>query len=374
LDGGVSVDSLIFVFLDDDRAYLEMISSFIHDSSYHKKIQLKTFTQRIALDAYLETTSKFDLLAIQADRFDPQLKASIQGSCIVLLGENNTAAMNHEATFLNKYQPLNLLLDRLLAFYANHYTKALDVSQTTQIISVYSAVGGTGKTTAAANLAKLLAFLDHKVFYLNLELFPSVSMFPAGDNKRNFEQLLYYVQVQAELLFTKLESLKHIDPLTKVEYFEPIRSPIDMEEMTGNTVETILKALTLQGNYDYIIIDLDHSLHERIVRALTLSHQIIWLVLDDLNSIHKSTAVCKEFRMRFSGTSAHWMDNIHYVLNKFTGRISNDFSAQGIQLSGQFPYVPQWKSVFKVEQLMSENAFHGHLLQWFYSVNELSKV
>ncbi|QGQ96677.1 hypothetical protein EHS13_18230 [Paenibacillus psychroresistens] len=368
------MDSLIIVFLDDDRAYLEMISSYIHDSSYHTKIQLKTFTQRIALDAYLETASKFDLLVIQADSFDSQLKARIQGSCFVLLGESNTDATNHEVTFLNKYQPLNLLLDRLLDIYANYYTKALDVSQTTQIISVYSAVGGTGKTTVAANLAKLLAFLDHKVFYLNLELFPSVSMFPDGDNKRNFEQLLYYVQVKTEQLFTKLESLKNYDPLTKVDYFEPTRSPIDMEEMTGNTVETIIKALALQGNYDYIIIDLDNSLHERIIRALTLSNQIIWLVLDDLNSIHKSMAVRKEFSVRFSGSSFHWMDKIHYVLNKFTGKFSNDFSAQGIQLSGQLPYVPQWKSVFKVEQLMSENAFHGHLLQWFYSVNELSKV
>jgi cellulose biosynthesis protein BcsQ len=372
----VKVESLIFIILDDERAYLEKISNYIHDSGYHLKIQLKTFTLRSALDAYLETSSKFDLLAIQSDRFDSQLKAFTLGSCMVLLGENKTDAINQDMTFLNKYQPLNLLLDRLLAIYADHYTKALHVSQATQIISVYSAVGGSGKTTVAANLAKLLSFLDHKVFYLNLELFPSVSMFPLGDNKRNFEQLLYYVQVQAEHLFTKLETLKLYDPITKVHYFEPINNPADMEEMSGNAVETVLQAITLQGDYDYIIIDLDHSLHERIIRALSLSHQIIWLVLDDLNSIHKSAAVLAEFKVRFSGAPTRWTEKIHYVLNKFTGRISNDFSAKGMQfqLSGQLPYVPQWKSVFKVEQLMSENAFHGHLLQWFYSVKELSRA
>jgi cellulose biosynthesis protein BcsQ len=374
LDGGVKVDSIIVVILDDDRAYLEMISSYIHASSYHEKIQLKTFTLRSALDAYLESTSKFDLLAIQSNMFDLQLRFITQGSCIVLLGESKSDLIEVETIFLNKYQPLNLLLDRMLSIYADHYTKAFHVSHATQIISVYSAVGGTGKTTVAANLAKLLAFLDNKVFYLNLELLPSVSMFPARENKQNFAQFLYYVQVQAEHLSSKLESLKHYDSVTKVHYFEPLNNLADMEEMSGYAVETLLQTLTLHGDYDFIIIDLDHSLHERTIRALSLSQQIIWLVLDDLNNIHKSAAVMNEFKARFFESSPHWMDKIHYVLNKFTGNKCNDLAAKGIHLSGHLPYVPQWKSVHMVDQLMSENAFHGHLMQWFFSVKELSRA
>jgi cellulose biosynthesis protein BcsQ len=370
----MNVDSLILVILDEDRAYLEMISNYIHDSSYHVKIQIKTFTQRSALDAYLEASSKFDLLAIQSDMFDSILKSFTQGSCVVLLGESKSDLMEPDTIFLNKYQPLNLLLDRMLSIYADHYTKAFQVSQPTQVISVYSAVGGSGKTIVAANLAKLLAFLDYKVFYLNLELLPSVSMFPARENKQNFAQFLYFVQILAEQLSSKLESLKQYDSMTKVHYFEPPMNPADMEEMSGNALETLLLTLTLHGEYDFIIIDLDHALHERIIRALSLSHQIIWLVLDDLNNLHKSAAVLKEYKVRFSGSSSHWIDKIHYVLNKFTGKISNDFQARGIHLSGHLPYVPQWKSVNRVEQLMSENAFHGHLMQWFYNIKELSRA
>jgi cellulose biosynthesis protein BcsQ len=370
----VKVDSLIFVILDDDRAYLEMISSYIHASSYQVKIQLKTFTLRSALDAFLENSNKFDLLAIQSAMFDPQLRSFTQGSCIVLLGESKADLIELDTIFLNKYQPLNLLLDRMLSIYADHYTKAFHVSHASQIISVYSAVGGTGKTTVAANLAKLLAFLDNKVFYLNLEMLPSVSMFPARENKQNFAQFLYYVQVQADHLYSKLESLKYYDSITKVHCFEPLTNLDDLEEMSGDAIETLLQTLTLHGDYDFIIIDLDHSLHERIIRALSLSQQIIWLVLDDLNNIHKSAAVMNEFKARFPGSLPHWMDKIHYVLNKYTGKISNDLAARGIHLSGHLPYVPQWKSVHKVEQLMSENAFHGHLLQWFYSVKELNRT
>jgi cellulose biosynthesis protein BcsQ len=368
------MEPLILIILDEDRAYLEMISSYIHASSYHIKIQAKTFTLRSALDSYLKASGKYDLLAVQSELFDSSLDLATKGSCVILFGEVKAAQAVAETIFLNKYQPLNLLLDRMLAIYANYYTKAFHVTHTTQIISVYSAVGGSGKTTVAANLAKLLSFLDNKVFYLNLEILPSVSMFPIRDNSQNFAQFLYYVQTQAEHLTSKLEALKHYDPITKVHFFEPLLNLVEREEMSGNAVETLLNILTIHGDYDFIIIDLEHSLHERIVRALSLSQQIIWLVLDDLNNIHKSEAILKELKSRNSTASPRWIEKIHYVLNKYTGKISNDFELKSIRLSGHLPYVPQWKSVHTVEQLMSENAFHGHLLQWFYSIKELSRI
>lgn len=368
------MEPLILIILDDDRAYLEMISSYIHTSSYQAKIQVKTFTLRTALDTYLESSTKYDLLAVQSELFDPILDAATKGTCLVLFGEIKANLTVSEIIFLNKYQPLNLLLDRMLSIYADYYTKAFHVSHTAQVISVYSAVGGSGKTTVAANLAKLLSFLDNKVFYLNLEMLPSVSMFPIRENSQSFAQFLYYVQIQAEQLENKLEALTHYDPITKVHYFEPLMNLVDMEEMSESAVEVLLQTLISHGDYDYIIIDLDHSLHERIVKALSLSQQIIWLVLDDLNNIHKSEALVKEIKAKFSESSPRWIDRIHYVLNKYTGRISNDFDAKAIHLSGHLPYVPQWKSVYSVEQLLSENVFHGHLLQWFYSVNELSKI
>jgi cellulose biosynthesis protein BcsQ len=374
LDGGVKVDPLIFVVLDSDQAYLEMITSYVHASSYHSKIKLKTFTLRSALDIYLESSSKYDLLAIQSELFDPLLISTTKGSCIVLLGENQLNTVGLDTILLNKYQPLNLLLDRMLSIYSDHYTKALHVSNTTQIISVYSAVGGTGKTTVAANLAKLLSFLDHKVFYLNLEMLPSVSMFPAREDSQHFAQLLYYIQVHAEQLSIKLEDLKNYDPITKVHFFDPLSSRMDMEEMSGSSVETLIQTIASQGDYEYIILDLDHTLHERITRALSLSHLIIWLVLDDLNNIYKSTFLLKELKQKFHGASPLWVDKVNFVLNKFTGNMNNDLALKSIQPSGYLPYVPQWKSVNSIEQLMSENAFHGHLMQWFYSVKGLIKV
>jgi cellulose biosynthesis protein BcsQ len=372
MDGGVRLEPFIIVWLDDDRDYLEMISMYIQSTSYRSKIQLKIFTQMTALNSFLETSSDFQLLAINSEMLTELRRSFVQGRSLVLLGENNLNLKENDIRFISKYQPLNQLLDQVIAVYTHDTVQPEAVSHKTKIISVYSAVGGCGKTTVAANLAKLLSVFDNKVFYLNLEVTASASMFPARENQ-HYAQLLYYIQVNAERLSDKLDLLKHYDPLTKVHYLEPLTNFEDMNEMSGEAVETLLKTISQQGEYDFIIIDLDHSLHERITRALLLSQQIIWLVLDEMNHVHKTAHVMKELKSKFVNHSTLWLEKIHFVLNKYTGKLSNNLAAKNIDLSGYLPYIPQWKSVNTVDQLMSENAFHGHLLHWFFNARESHK-
>jgi cellulose biosynthesis protein BcsQ len=368
VDWGVNrVEPLIFVILDDDRAYLELLSTYVQTSGYHNQIRLKTFTQKSTFNSFIASENLFHLVAINFEMNVDIAKTNTRSS-LVLLVEDYKASDERESICLAKYQPLNLLLDRMIAIYEESTSKAKQGPNAAEIISVYSAVGGCGKTTVAANLAKLLAFLDHKVFYLNLELFQSVSMFPGRENSPNYAQLLYYIQINSAQLPVKLSTLKHFDPVSNVTFLEPLTHGIDMDHMSSEAAECLLQTIAAEGDYEFIIIDLDHSMHDRILKALLLSHHIIWIMLDDLNSLHKSELLLKELKNKINPASMHWTDNISYVLNKYTGKIANNFSARNIKLSGQLPYVPQWKSVQAVEQLMSDNAFHGHLLHWFYNV------
>jgi cellulose biosynthesis protein BcsQ len=365
----IKVDPLIFVILDDDRAYLERLTAFVQTSSYRSAITLKTFTQISGFNTFIASANLLHLMAIKAE-MNTDLMLPNTPTSVVLLREDNAVINEVDSIYLAKYQPLNQLLDRMLAIYAENALKANYGSSVSKIISVYSAVGGCGKTTVAANLAKLLAFLDHKVFYLNLELFQSVSMFPARENSNNYAQLLYYLQVNLTHSSAKLNALKLFDPNTKVTYLEPLASSIEMEQMSGGAVESLLQTIAAEGGYDFIIIDLDHSLHERILRALSLSDYVIWLMVDDLNCLHKSELMLAELKNKFNIASMRWKENISYILNKYTGKLANNFASRNINFSGHLPYVPLWKSVRAVEQLMNENAFHGHLLQWFYQIEE----
>jgi CO dehydrogenase nickel-insertion accessory protein CooC1 len=110
-------------------------------------------------------------------------------------------------------------------------------------------------------------------------------------------------------------------------------------------------------SYDFIILDLEASLHVRISQALKLSDITLWLVLDELNCLHKTKAV-KKLLVAISR-------EIHFVLNKYTGNISNDFGSADIVLSGYLPYMPEWKSVHSLEPFFTGGIFPDQLMQAF---------
>jgi cellulose biosynthesis protein BcsQ len=371
------MDKLTLVLLDDDREYVEMFSTYIQESSYKNKWIIKTFTQKSAFEMFLKSSHKVHLLAANREMI-ANMQLPLQNIFVVWLDEENHPLELIDHCFIAKYQPLNQLLDRLLTIYLENAPKAYNVqmkkkvpeSGAAQIISVYSAVGGCGKTTVAANLAKMLAFLDYNVFYLNLELYKSVSMFPENRESDDFAKMLYYIKTNANPLSVKLSTLKYVDPLTKVAYLSSLSHIAGIEEISGETIEQLLNLLTIDGEYDYILVDLDHSLHERILKVLSMSDQIIWMMTDDMNCVHKSILLLNELKLRFHELPQQWSNKICYLLNKYTGKTVNDFTRNNIEISGQLPYVPQWKSVHSAEQLMSENVFHGQLLHWFYNAKE----
>ncbi|WP_217582188.1 hypothetical protein, partial [Lysinibacillus sp. GbtcB16] len=89
------------------------------------------------------------------------------------------------------------------------------------------------------------------------------------------------------------------------------------------------QALLSLNTYDYILVDLESSVHPRVVKVLELSDILIWLVRDDLNDVYKTLAL-------YGQTGA--LDNVHFVMNKFTGVQENDFSGLRKEISYRLPY------------------------------------
>ena len=79
---------------------------------------------------------------------------------------------------INKYQNAdNFVSSILAAFSENGQGFALpgSDSKVSKVISVYSPVGGIGKTSICVALATNMSASGHKVFYLNMESTPSTS-------------------------------------------------------------------------------------------------------------------------------------------------------------------------------------------------------
>jgi cellulose biosynthesis protein BcsQ len=231
------------------------------------------------------------------------------------------------------------------------------------VISIYSAVGGSGKTITAVHLARELFHQGERVFYLNLEQLPSLSWLAASSKQEEdyFSRILYYGKADAQLQSAKVELYKRRHPVMGFDYFPGMCEPIEMEEMTAKDTESLIRSILATGVYDKVVLDLDSTLQPRTLASLRLSDQVMWLVIDDRVHWEKTNALMKQLMLKTVQENGEWLRNVFVIVNKFNGTLLNNYAAFPTAISGYLPYIPEWKSYGGVEALQSRGVFSESL-------------
>jgi cellulose biosynthesis protein BcsQ len=347
------------LLLDEDHLYAERLAAFINSSEYADRMQPKLFTKTEYVDKLLEANSDSCIL-LASESFLPECVKYKELLCMLSISNVGLTDdfSDPDLPSLYRFQPLQQLLSRILDFYQGKHTIHSTLSKkTTQVVSFYSAIGNCGKTLSAVHLARELAFRGKKVLYLNLEAPSFAFHLLQGADPQHFSQILYFVKSMPEQLKSKLGLFIKQDFRLGIDYLSPCHHLREAQEMSADETRLLIESLVEMNSYDFIILDLEASLHERISQALKLSDFTLWLVLDELNCLHKTKSVRKLLGALSSG--------IHYVLNKYTGTISNDFGSADIVFSGYLPYMPEWKTINSLEPFFTGGIFPDQVMQAF---------
>lgn len=347
--------------LDDNIVYAERLAAFIRSTEFSERIQVKLFSKMELVIELLENQQTEGVLLL-SEAYYPLLMNRSTLLCKMILSETiaNSKDAETKIPFLYRFQSLHQLLSRLQAFYAEK--RSYDGghgSKRTRVLSVYSSSGNNGKTMTAVHLAKQLSFRGEHVFYLSLESVSTSALWLQGDSGQ-FSQLLYYMKSSPELLGPKLQLLKSHDVRLRVDYLTPQDHIREMQEMSGENVRHLIETLISLNEYDYIIVDLEASVHPRIVKCLEVSDHIIWIVRDDLNDLYKTNVLYKQMGI---------MPHVNFVLNKYTGKQTNDFSSLGKDITYKLPYIPEWKIFSAPEQIWQSGLFSEQTYDMFTAIH-----
>ncbi len=150
-----------------------------------------------------------------------------------------------------------------------------------QIVTVFGAKGGAGKTTLAVNLAVMIAQQSKKrVALLDLDLqFGDVAVYLNLKPRRTMAELVqernqWDMQLLSNYLVPHSSGIKVMA--------SPLR-PEDADLIVPEHVEKILSLL--RDHFDYIIIDSPPFFSDTILAALDMSTQIVLLMSMDLPSV-----------------------------------------------------------------------------------------
>ncbi|NHN30717.1 AAA family ATPase [Paenibacillus agricola] len=353
------------VLLEEDHYFVDMCASYIRTSEHAETFMLAVFTNKEQGFAYVEQTKEPYILLVHEGFLPlPEQVFQQRSGCLIILSDTFTAADIVEYPVLCKYQPLNQLLSHMISHF-NEYTSSskLKGNRSAAVISVYSAVGGSGKTLTAVHLARELFHQGARVFYLNLEQLPSRSWIEGGSKPEEtyFSRILYYGKADVQLQTAKVELYKRRHPLMGFDYFPGMVEPAEMEEMTAKDTESLIRSILATGVYDKVVIDLDSTVQPRTLAALRLSDQVMWLVVDDRVHLEKTDALMKQLKLRATQENEEWLRKITILVNKFNGVLLNNRDAFPAAISGFLPYVPEWKAYGSIEALQARGAFSESL-------------
>lgn len=361
---------MLLVLLDDDAYFADMLSAYIRSSEYAERFSLRVFTTTEEGFRFVEETREPFIMMVHESWLPlPDSAYRVKAGCTVLISDSVRAGGLLEYPVLFKFQPLNRLLSETAVHY-NEYCESepLRGGRRARTLAVYSAVGGSGKTVTAVHLARQLIMQGEKVLCLSLERLPSKAWF-AGDHNGEmeaFSRMLYYAKTNPGVLAAKIEQLKCTHRELKFDYVPPSSHLQEIAEMESTDLQNILQGAAESGIYDWLILDLDSFPSPVTLKALYEVDHVLWLVLDDCIHLQKTAELVASWKGEESHRNTFPMAKFTYLLNKSTGHAVNDFSRYGITLRGELPYVPEWKSVAHIEQMVS-TGFAASVVQEFYA-------
>ncbi|MFD2046165.1 AAA family ATPase [Ornithinibacillus salinisoli] len=347
------------VIADTNKEYLESLGAYMRTSSNSNQFIVTYFSNNEALQGYMDQGEIVDILLISPEMKLQELQ-NLEDMFVILLEDDVLASSGQSRPSVYRYQRLDQLVANILGLYYENNEEAgklLDRTNQTTIISVYSPNGGTGKTTVAVNLCKQLALHESKVFYLNFETFNSTKLFLANEEGNPSLQIYYYVKTASNQLLSKIELLKKHDPYAMVDYFDIEINAEEMLELTKLDVKNLINGLLETGVYDYIVIDLDSTLHVRNRTAMNESDMIFWIVANDNVGILKTRSLLDEEEKLF-GRENVIKDKMSMILNKFSGNLIGDFNEMDLTIDGYLPFIHSWMEQQSKTDLLGNDAFN----------------
>jgi len=348
--------------------YIEPLLRFVHSSEYGEKLRIIAFTEVDPFIKYMSGNERPEVIVGEVAFLAPWLEQGEQTITWVVLDEMGQSSL--VGPVLLKYQPLPQLLDAIL--HLSRRQGAVASSRTlgeTATIGVISAVGGSGKTSTALNMAKQLGASGLSVFYLNLEMMNSSAVFPRQTRSRESEQglsrLLYELKsAQESRDYSSISIASYVvhHEGIKADIFEPLTNIKEWIQMSKSDACQLMKLVADSGQYDVMIADTDSGAGDRCDAVMEFCGNLVWLLLDDVISMYKSGQWLSFLERSNPTLYAEMMLRSKFILNRYVGNLVNTLPSNIERIDGVLPYIPSWKQVCHEEIILSSPIFQRDIL------------
>lgn len=302
------------IIADADFDYIIPLQlKFVED--FFEKIDLEIITDKDFFEKTFSVSQRADILVISENLYDRTIQRHNIGHIFLLTEqyeEESTADLNVNRIF--KYTSIKEIFNEIISKSGNVLKLDQQKKQETQVVLVYSASGGTGKTTVAMGVGASLTKNYKKVLYVNaarLQTFQNLL-----ENETPVTAVDVYAKLRADKLESIYEDIKHVLRKELFYYLPPFKTALMSLGLRYSVYAEIVKAAKRSGDFDFIVVDADVTFDEDKADLINLADKVVIVT-------NQSTAAVSATNILVSNINGMNTDKYIFVCNDFDKMQSN---------------------------------------------------
>lgn len=281
---------------------LEFIKEFF------EKIDLELITDNECFINLFQTPQTVDILIVTERWYSENIRKHNIANVFVMsesLKEENSAEQFENVIY--KYSSPKEILEQIKGLCRECLKGNIGNSNKTQVIMVYSAAGGAGKTAIATGMSSYLAKIYKNVLYINaswMHTFQTIL-----DNPTTF----YDIDIYAHLIAPSDNVLYDIKPILRNEgftYIPPFKAALMSLGIDFDIYKKIILSAKKTNDYDYIIVDVNSEFNLEAISLMEISDRVVIVMKQDLQSANATNCLMANM----NGASS---DKYIYVCNDY---------------------------------------------------------
>lgn len=260
------------IIADTDANYVIPLQlKFVED--FFEKVDLEIITEKEYFEELFSTPQRADILIISEELYDQTIQRHNVSHIFLMTEqyeEEQTMDLNVNCIF--KYTSIKEIFNEIIGKSAEALNVSVDTKKETQIILVYSASGGVGKTTVAMGLSACLTQNYKKVLYVNAGYLQSFQYMLENKSPISATDVYGKFNMSNNNVYA---DIKHVIRKEIYSYFPPFKAALMSVGIKYGMFEKLALSAKDSCDYDFIVIDADVSFDEDKVKLMSIADRVI---------------------------------------------------------------------------------------------------
>lgn len=273
------------IIADTDMSYiLPLQLKFIEE--FFEKIDLEIITDKDYFEKVFATPQTAEILILSEDLYDLSIQKHNLGNVFLMVEkEEEEQTGNLNVTRIFKYTSIKEIFNEIL----NRAASALHIEEEKrnipQIVMVYSASGGAGKTVMSLGLCNSLSKNYKKVLYIDAENIHTFQYLLANTSPISSNDIYTRLARNGEDLY---HEIKHVIRTENFSYIPPFKAPLISLGISMEVYLKIISGAKKSLDFDYIVVDVDSVFDEFKGKLMSMADKVLIVTNQSRGSVYKT--------------------------------------------------------------------------------------